>query len=187
MDFKAEILDCVAIGRALKRVAHEIVEHNEGCEDVVLVGIKTRGVFIAERIAKNIEEFENCKIPVGILDITPHRDDIDLENSITHKNCTQIDFDVTAKNVILIDDVLFTGRTVRAGIDAIMSLGRPKSIQLAVLIDRGHRELPIRADYVGKNLPTSKSEDVSVRLIEADDKDIVCLYLLNDKESVNVW
>lgn len=168
MKIKAEIMDEKAIDRALIRIAHEIVERNKGIEDVVLVGIKTRGVPLAGRIAKYISRIESEKPPVGSLDITLYRDDLttDLEQPVVKKK--DIGVDVVGKIVVLVDDVIFTGRTIRAAMDAIIDLGRPKAIQLAELIDRGHRELPIKPDYVGKNVPTSKNEIVNVMLEEID-------------------
>ncbi|MFO7887529.1 MAG: bifunctional pyr operon transcriptional regulator/uracil phosphoribosyltransferase PyrR [Eubacteriales bacterium] len=172
MKTKAIILDEKAIGRALKRISHEIIEKNKGVEDVVLIGIKTRGIPLAYRIQKNIEVIEDIKIPIYELDITNYRDDINKEENI---NIRSFDFDVRNKIVIIIDDVLYTGRTVRAALDAIVDRGRPKKVELGVLVDRGHRELPIRADFVGKNVPTSKSERVSVMLEELDDMDMVII------------
>lgn len=168
MKVKSMLMDGIALQRALKRIAHEIIENNEGIGNVALIGIRTRGVPMAENIAKYIEEFEGVNVPVGILDITLYRDDLSIISDHPVINSTEIPFNITGVNVVLIDDVLFTGRTVRAAIEAIMELGRPNKIQLAVLTDRGHRELPIRADYVGKNIPTSKSEVISVRLESID-------------------
>jgi len=172
---KAEIMDEKAIQRAITRIAHEIVERNKGVENVVLVGIKTRGVPIARRIADKIRDIENVEVPVGILDITFYRDDIDKGNMQPVVSGTYIDFEIRNKIVILVDDVLYTGRSVRAAMDALIDIGRPKAIQLAVLIDRGHRELPIRADYVGKNVPTSKEETVGVKLEEVDGENRVVI------------
>lgn len=165
---KAQIMDEKAISRALIRIAHEIIEKNKGIQDIVLVGIKRRGVPLAKRIESEIFKIENMHLPVGVLDITLYRDDLISLNEQPVINSTNIDFDIKNKIIILVDDVLYTGRTARAALDAIVDLGRPKSIQLAILIDRGHRELPIRADYVGKNVPTSKNEIVSVNLEEID-------------------
>ncbi len=162
--------------RALVRIAHEIIERNKGVENVLLVGIRTRGVPIAERLAAAIGRIENSSIPVGMLDITMYRDDLSTlaYNPIVHG--TEIDVDLSGKIVVLVDDVLYTGRTIRAALDAIMDMGRPRAIQLAVLIDRGHRELPIRADFAGKNVPTSHKEAVNVRLAEEDgiDEVVIC-------------
>lgn len=175
MKEKAKILDKDTLNRALMRIAHEILEKNKGTKDLCLVGIRNRGVYLAKRLADFIEKIENERVAVGILDITLYRDDLTLiaEQPVVHK--TEIGFDVTDKNIVLVDDVLYTGRTVRAALDAFMDLGRPKSIQLAVLIDRGHRELPVRADYVGKNIPTAKNETVEVRLSEVDGQDEVVI------------
>lgn len=168
LNFKAEIMDEKAIGRALIRISHEIVEKNKGIEDLVLVGIMTRGVPLAKRIAKYISMIENKTPFVGSLDITLYRDDLttNLEQPVVKKH--DIGVEIVGKTVVLVDDVIYTGRTIRAAMDAIIHIGRPKSIQLAELIDRGHRELPIKPDYVGKNVPTSKSEIVSVMLEEID-------------------
>jgi pyrimidine operon attenuation protein/uracil phosphoribosyltransferase len=168
---KATIMDQEAVRRALIRVAHEIVERNKGTEDLVVVGIRRRGVVIAQRLAEHIHEIEGRKVPVGILDITLYRDDLTTRADQPLVQKTEIPFSVTGKKVILVDDVLYTGRTVRAALDALIDLGRPQSIQLAVLVDRGHRELPIRADYVGKNVPTSRREMISVLTKEFDGED----------------
>lgn len=168
MQEKAKILDKNTIQRTLMRMAHEILEKNKGTQKLCLVGVRNRGVYLAHRLAACIMNIENAEIPVGVLDITLYRDDLTLlsPNPVVHK--TEISFDVTDKIVVLVDDVLYTGRTVRAALDALMDLGRPTSIQLAVLIDRGHRELPVRPDFVGKNIPTSKDELVELRLSESD-------------------
>jgi pyrimidine operon attenuation protein/uracil phosphoribosyltransferase len=175
MQEKAKILDSDALSRALMRIAHEILEKNKGTKELCLVGIRTRGAFLAKRLADCIFKIENQNIPVGILDITLYRDDLTLIASqpLVHK--TEIGFDINDKNLVLVDDVLYTGRTVRAALDALIDFGRPRSIQLAVLIDRGHRELPLRADYAGKNIPTSDNETVEVRLAECDGKDEVII------------
>lgn len=175
MKEKAKLMDEKAIGRAITRISHEIIERNKGIEDVVLVGIKTRGVPIANRIGKKIEKIEGTTVNAGEVDITLYRDDlkkIDIDPVINGSN---IEFSIDDKIVILVDDVLYTGRTVRSALDAIIDIGRPKAIQLAVLVDRGHRELPIRADYVGKNVPTSKGEIISVKLSEIDSEDSVTI------------
>ena len=176
MKLKANLLDDKAIYRTLIRISHEIIEKNKGIEDVVLVGIKRRGYPIAERIAKNIEKIEGVKVPVGAVDITLYRDDISEIKDTPKVNNSDLGVEVIGKKVILVDDVLYTCRTVRAAIDAIMDSGRPNQIQLAVLIDRGHKELPIRADYVGKNIPTSKSEIIAVGIEEIDGEDSVKIY-----------
>ena len=171
---KAIILSSADVDRVIKRISHEILERNRGSGDLAIIGLQKRGVPLARRIGSNIEEFEGSKVPFGMLDISLYRDDFGqkIKREIGK---TEIDFDVTNKNVILVDDVLFTGRTIRAALDAIIDLGRPNSIQLVVLIDRGHRELPIRADYVGKNLPTSRNEMVEVKFEETDGEDSVIL------------
>lgn len=175
MKDKAKILDKEAITRALMRIAHEILEKNKGTQDLCLVGVRNRGVYLAQRLAECIKKIENKEIAVGALDITLYRDDLTLISAqpVVHK--TEIGFDINDKNLILVDDVLYTGRTVRAALDALIDFGRPKSIQLAVLVDRGHRELPVRADYAGKNIPTSQKETVEVRLEESDGKDEVVI------------
>jgi pyrimidine operon attenuation protein/uracil phosphoribosyltransferase len=170
---KAHIMDVDDISRATKRIAHEIVEANKGVEDLVLVGIRRRGVPLANRIAAAIAEFERKSVPVGTLDITLYRDDLQLVAHQPVLRKTELPFSVDKKMVVLVDDVLYTGRTIRAAMDEIMDFGRPTAIRLAVLIDRGHRELPIRADYVGKNVPTSGREIISVRLREEDGEDNV--------------
>ncbi len=167
------LLESADIARALKRVAHEIIERNRGLESVVLVGIRTRGVPLARRIAAHLSAIENAPVPVGALDIALHRDDFHLRSS--SPQTSQIAFDISGKTVVLVDDVLFTGRTIRAALDALGDFGRPQSVQLAVLVDRGHRELPIRADFVGKNAPTSSEERVQVRLEEIDGEDEVLI------------
>lgn len=176
MKFKAHILDGAAIARSITRLAHEIIEKNKGVDDIVLVGILSRGVPIAHRIAAKIEAIEGKKVNVGILDITMYRDDLTKISEDPKVNGSEIDFDITGVDVILVDDVIYTGRTVRAALDALVDFGRPKTIQLAALVDRGHRELPVRADYVGKNVPTSKAEIVKVRIEEIDGIDEVCIY-----------
>jgi len=168
------------IERALARIAHEIVERNKGAEDVVFVGMRTRGVPLAKRIAEILENFEGISIPVGALDIGLYRDDISpLAVKSENPNHTDIPVSITDKQVILVDDVLYTGRSIRAAMDALMDLGRPRSIQLAVLIDRGHRELPIRADYVGKNIPSARDEEIQVQLAEVDAVDRVVIVNLS--------
>ena len=154
-------------------ISHEIIEKNKGVEDVILIGVKTRGVPIANRIATRIEQIEGHKVATGEMDITLYRDDLKEIQEEPVINSTNIGTDINDKIVVLVDDVLYTGRTVRSALNALMDIGRPKSIQLAVLVDRGHRELPIRADYVGKNVPTSKQEIISVELLEVDGNDSV--------------
>jgi len=175
MKEKAIILDKDTLNRTITRIAHEILEKNKGVANLCLIGIRNRGVYLAQRLAENIKRIEGEDVAVGILDITLYRDDLTLVSSqpIVHK--TEIDFDINDKTVILVDDVLYTGRTVRAALDALVDFGRPKIIQMAVLVDRGHRELPIRADFVGKNIPTAKNETIEVRLEETDGKDEVVI------------
>lgn len=176
MEFKSEIMDENAVKRALIRISHEIIEKNKGTENIVFLGIKTRGVPLAKLLSENIEKIEGKKVNVGELDINHYRDDLTEASVLPEVTESFIPFDITDKDIILVDDVLFTGRTVRAAIEAIFSLGRPSSIQLAILVDRGHRELPFRADFVGKNVPTSTNELISVLLPETDDCTSVRLY-----------
>ncbi|MBL4952612.1 bifunctional pyr operon transcriptional regulator/uracil phosphoribosyltransferase PyrR [Neobacillus sp. OS1-32] len=178
MSEKAIVLDEQAIGRAMTRIAHQIIEKNKGITDCVLVGVRTRGIYLAKRLAAKIEEIEGNPIPVGELDITLYRDDLTIktDNHEPLVKGSDIPFEISNKKVILVDDVLYTGRTVRAGMDALIDIGRPSAIQLAVLVDRGHRELPIRADYVGKNIPTSSSEKIVVELNEVDNVDQVSIH-----------
>lgn len=171
MKEKALIMDEIAINRAITRIAHEIIERNKGVDDLVLIGIHRRGVPLALRLADKIQQVEGLLPPVGVLDITLYRDDRGDAADKCIVTTTDIPFDIANKKIVMVDDVLFTGRTVRAAMDALMDMGRPKSIQLAVLIDRGHRELPIRADFVGKNVPTSSAEVVSVYVKEIDGLD----------------
>ncbi len=177
---KTKLLDADGIRRAITRVAHEILEKNKGTDKLVIIGIRRRGVPLAERLAERIKSIEGTEVPVGIIDITLYRDDLTnlASQPVLHK--TDVSFSITGKNVVLVDDVLFTGRTVRAALDALIDLGRPRVIQLAVMVDRGHRELPIRADYIGKNVPTSRKEVVSVRLKEIDGNDEIVLGELNE-------
>ena len=172
---KAEIMDEAALNRALTRMAHEITERNHGTEDLVLVGVLRRGKVLAQRLAKAIERFEGAQIPCGELDINHYRDDLAAGTDMPVLNKAELPFSIVNKKVVLVDDVLYTGRTVRAAIEAIFALGRPKAIQLAIMIDRGHRELPIRADYVGKSIPTSHQEKVSVRIPPFDSETAVVL------------
>ena len=177
---KKIIMDDMALNRALTRIAHEIIERNKGVNNVALVGIQRRGVPLATRIAERIAEIENVKVPVGILDITLYRDDLTTLASQPVVHRTAVNFNINDINVVLVDDVLYTGRTIRAALDALIDLGRPKSIQLAVLIDRGHTELPIKADFIGKNVPTSRQEVVSVFVKEVDGKDGVVIQEITD-------
>ena len=176
MELKSVLMDDKAIKRTLTRISHEIIEKNKGTENLVLLGIKSRGVPLANRIAELINMFEGEEVEVGSVDITKYRDDFKKPENLKEHNSIELGVDITGKRIILVDDVLFTGRSVRAAIDAIIDRGRPEMIQLAVLVDRGHRELPIRADYVGKNIPTSRKEDISVLLVEKDGVDSVSLY-----------
>jgi pyrimidine operon attenuation protein/uracil phosphoribosyltransferase len=171
---KAQVLDEAGLDRALTRIAHEILEKNAGASGLAFVGIRTRGVTIAQRLTAKIARIDGTTLPVGALDITLYRDDLDMRGAPVVRG-TDIPFSIKDKTVILVDDVLFTGRTIRAALDALIDLGRPQMIQLAIFIDRGHRELPIRPDYVGKNLPTSRRESVSVRLREYDGEDRVVI------------
>jgi pyrimidine operon attenuation protein/uracil phosphoribosyltransferase len=180
-ELKAKIMDEAGFERTLTRLAHEILEKNKGAESIVIVGIKTRGEYLARRIARKIEDVEHLTLKIGSLDITLYRDDLlgKLEQPVLKG--TDIIFDITDKNVVLIDDVLYTGRTIRAALDELIDLGRPRTIQLAVLVDRGHRQLPIKADYVGKNVPTSAEESVRVHIKEVDGED--CVLLMHPEKS----
>lgn len=176
---KAKIIDTEQLDKTLTRIAHEIIEKNKDIERIAIVGIRTRGAFLAERLANKIKDIGKKEVRVGILDITLYRDDLTTiaEQPVVHK--TEIDFDIQDKIIILVDDVLYTGRTIRCALDALIDFGRPRNIQLAVLIDRGHRELPIRADYVGKNIPTSQNEIVQVKIVEVDGVDEI---IIQEKE-----
>ena len=171
MQSKAQVLDAAGIGRALARITHEIIERNRGVDGICLLGVRRRGEPLAAMLAANILRFEGREVPLGYLDITCHRDDITKEERARLVAQSHIPCDVRDKTVILVDDVLYTGRTARAAMEAVLAIGRPQAIQLAVLVDRGHRELPIRPDYVGKNVPTSKSEKISVMLSPVDGED----------------
>ena len=175
-EYKATLMDDAAVGRALKRIAHEILERNGGADNLCVLGIKRRGVSLAEEIVKNIEDIEGKRIQLGTLDITYYRDDLARDSSEPVIHESQIPFDIEGKTVILVDDVLYTGRTARAAMEAVLKHGRASQIQLAVLVDRGHRELPIRGDYVGKNVPTAKSEHISVKLPPFEDVTAVELF-----------
>ena len=171
---KKEVVDAVTMKRALTRISYEIIERNKGIQDIVLVGIKTRGIYIAQRLAERLKQLEDIDVPVGELDITLYRDDVkDMEEPELHSS--DVPVSIEGKEVILVDDVLYTGRTIRAAMDAVIDLGRPRKISLAVLVDRGHRELPIRADYVGKNIPTSKTEEIIVEMEERDGADRIMI------------
>jgi pyrimidine operon attenuation protein/uracil phosphoribosyltransferase len=168
-----KLLDAADIHRALTRIAHEVLERDKGAEELVLVGIANRGDHLARRLAAEIDRIDGVTVPVGVLDITFYRDDIGMKAEAPEVHETRVDFDITGKTVVLVDDVLFTGRTIRSAMDALMDFGRPRRIQLAVLVDRGHRELPIRADFVGKNVPTSRQDEVNVSVEEMDGEDAV--------------
>ena len=172
---KSKVMDADAIRRALTRVAHEILERHKGSDQLALIGIRTRGAILAQRLAKEVEAIDHHPIQVGVLDITLYRDDLSRIAPNPVVRATEISFDVTDLHLVLVDDVLFTGRTIRAALNALNDLGRPRTIQLAVLIDRGHRDLPIRADYVGKNIPTQLKEHVEVRLNELDEQEEVVI------------
>ena len=175
MKEKANVLDAQAISRSLTRIAHEILERNRSTDNLAIVGIRSRGAYLAQRLAECVKKIDGEEVPVGALDITLYRDDLSLLGAQPVVRKTEIGFDVTDKNIILVDDVLYTGRTIRAALSELIDFGRPKTIQLAVLVDRGHRELPIRADYVGKNIPTAQDETIEVRLDEVDGKDEVVI------------
>lgn len=178
MKSKTVILDENAMKRAVTRITYEILERNKGAESICIVGVLSRGAFLARRIAEKISEFEGVNVKCGMLDITPHRDD---KKKTDENDRTKIDFDINNKSVILVDDVIYTGRSIRAAIDALIKRGRPDKIQLAVLIDRGHRELPIRPDFIGKNVPTSHEEKVKVQVTELDGCDSVEIFIPDDK------
>ncbi len=178
MELKSEIMDEAAVLRSMKRITHEIIEKNNGTADIILLGIHRRGMPLAAILRDNIRSFEGTDVPLGSIDISLYRDDLTEVSDLPETGATSIPCDINGKKVILVDDVIYTGRTVRAAIEAVFHFGRPDSIQLAVLIDRGHRELPIRPDYVGKNIPTSHSEVVSVMVNEFDGKTGVALYQL---------
>ncbi|MBP2017119.1 pyrimidine operon attenuation protein/uracil phosphoribosyltransferase [Symbiobacterium terraclitae] len=173
---KALLMDATQMNRALSRIAHEIIERNKGTEHVALVGIRRRGIPLAQRLAARLKEFEGRDVPVGSLDITLYRDDLTELAALPVVHKSEVNFKLPGTVVVLVDDVLYTGRTARAALDALLDIGRPAAIQLAVLVDRGHRELPIRADYVGKNVPTSRRERVEVHMTEVDGEDFVALY-----------
>jgi pyrimidine operon attenuation protein/uracil phosphoribosyltransferase len=172
---KATVLDKSGIKRTLQRISHEIIEKNQGTEGLAVIGIRSRGAYLAERIAENLKQIEGKEVPVGAMDITMYRDDLSEVAEQPVVGSTDINFDITAKKIILVDDVLFTGRTVRCALSELIDFGRPANIQLAVLIDRGHRELPIRPDFVGKNIPTTADESVEVKIKEVDDAEEVVI------------
>lgn len=180
MNIKSKIVDTAGLNRIITRIAHEILERNKGSNNLILMGMRTRGEFLAKRIFLKIKEIEKIELPFGVLDVTLYRDDFRKRLKQPEVSVSNITFDINDKDIILIDDVLYTGRTVRSALNAIMDLGRPSTIQLFVLVDRGHRELPIRADYVGKNIPTSIDEEVKVKMQEVDGEDAI--YLMDTKE-----
>jgi pyrimidine operon attenuation protein / uracil phosphoribosyltransferase len=182
MIMKTQVLDADGLRRTVNRLSHELVEKNKGVQNVVLVGIRTRGEYLAHRVAKKIEEIENTSVKVGVLDITLYRDDLRGRLDQPQLKSSEILFDIRGKVVVLVDDVLFTGRTIRSALNALMDLGRPAIIQLLVLVDRGHRELPIKADFVGKNVPTALDQEVKVEMTEADEEDAVYLIDNDEKE-----
>ena len=175
MKIKSNIIDKEGFNRIITRISHEILEQNKGSHNLVLIGMRTRGEFIAKRIKEKIKEIDSVDLPFGVLDVTLYRDDFRTRMKQPEVSVSDITFDINEKDIILIDDVLYTGRTVRSALNALMDLGRPSSIQLCILIDRGHRELPIRADYVGKNVPTSLNEEIKVKMEEFDGEDAIYL------------
>lgn len=176
MELRARIMSCEDIDRTLIRISHQIIEKNHGADNLCLIGIKTRGVPLAKRIAKNIKKLEGKSVDVGELDITLYRDDLSTISDLPVVTGSKIDFPIEGKTVVLVDDVIYTGRTVRAALDALVELGRPARVQLFELIDRGHTEFPIKANFVGKNIPTSHDEVIAVSLIECDGENAVCIY-----------
>lgn len=182
MKIKTKVVDSEGLDRILTRIAHEILEKNKGSHDLVLMGMRTRGEFLARRIQSKLKTIDGADLPIGVLDVTLYRDDFRVRIKQPEVSVSNITFDINEKHIILVDDVLYTGRTVRSAMNAIMDLGRPDSIQLCILIDRGHRELPIRADYVGKNIPTSLNEEIKVRLTEVDEEDAIYLIEIDGKE-----
>jgi pyrimidine operon attenuation protein / uracil phosphoribosyltransferase len=180
MNVKAKVVDQESLNRVITRIAHEILERNKGTKNLVIIGMKTRGEFLAKRVFEKIKQIENIDLPLGVLDVTLYRDDFRTRLKQPQVSVSDITFDINEKNVVLVDDVLYTGRTVRSALNALMDFGRPASIQLFVLVDRGHRELPIRADYVGKNIPTAPSEEIKVKMQEIDGEDAI--YLVETKE-----
>ncbi len=181
MSIKSKVIDEAGLQRIITRIAHEILEKNKGSKNLVLMGMRTRGEFLARRIFEKIKEIEKIELPLGVLDITLYRDDFRTRLKQPEVSVSNITFDINEKDIILIDDVLYTGRTVRSAMNAIMDMGRPSSIQLFILVDRGHRELPIRADYVGKNIPTSTDEEIKVKMTEVDGEDAI--YLVETKQN----
>jgi len=180
MRTKSKLVDKEGLDRILTRIAHEILEKNKGSKNLVLVGMRTRGEYLAKRIQQKIKSIDNVDLPFGILDVTLYRDDFRMRLKQPEVSVSNITFDVNEKDIVLVDDVLYTGRTVRGALNALMDLGRPASIQLFILVDRGHRELPIRADYVGKNVPTSQNEEIKVKVDEVDGEDAIYLIEVED-------
>jgi len=181
MKIRTKVADSEGLDRILTRIAHEILEKNKGSKDIILMGMRTRGEFLAKRIQAKLKSIDGADLPIGVLDVTLYRDDFRTRIKQPEVSVSDITFDINEKHIILIDDVLYTGRTVRSAMNAIMDLGRPASIQLFILVDRGHRELPIRADYVGKNVPTSQYEEIKVRMNEVDEEDAVYLIEIDGK------
>ena len=181
MSEKSKILDKQGLDRLLTRISHEILEKNKGSDNLVLMGMKTRGEFLAKRIHEKIKQIDNVDLPLGVLDVTLYRDDFRTSLKQPQVSVSNITFDINEKDVILIDDVLYTGRTVRSALNALMDFGRPSSIQLFILVDRGHRELPIRADYVGKNIPTSLNQEIKLKMEEVDGEDAIYLINITDQ------
>jgi len=182
MKIKTKVVDSEGLDRILTRIAHEILEKNKGSRDLVLMGMRTRGEFLARRIQNKLKTIDGADLPLGVLDVTLYRDDFRTRIKQPEVSVSDITFDINEKHIILVDDVLYTGRTVRSAMNAIMDLGRPASIQLCILVDRGHRELPIRADYVGKNIPTSHNEEIKVRMTEVDEEDAIYLIEVDGKD-----
>ena len=182
MDIKSKVIDSTGLKRIITRIAHEILEKNKGSNNLVIMGMRTRGEYLGRRIWEKIKEIEKKDLPFGILDVTLYRDDFRMRLKQPEVSVSNITFDINEKDIVLVDDVLYTGRTVRSALNALMDLGRPSSIQLFVLVDRGHRELPIRADYVGKNIPTSQNEEIKVRMTEVDDEDAIYLIEIDGKD-----
>jgi pyrimidine operon attenuation protein/uracil phosphoribosyltransferase len=182
MKIKTKVVDGEGLDRILTRITHEILEKNKGSRNLVLMGMRTRGEFLARRIQNKLKTIDGADLPLGVLDVTLYRDDFRMRIKQPEVSVSDITFDINEKHIILVDDVLYTGRTVRSAMNAIMDLGRPDSIQLCILVDRGHRELPIRADYVGKNIPTSLNEEIKVRMTEVDEEDSIYLVEVDEKE-----
>ncbi|MCW8804110.1 MAG: bifunctional pyr operon transcriptional regulator/uracil phosphoribosyltransferase PyrR [Ignavibacteriaceae bacterium] len=182
MKIKTKVVDSEGLDRILTRIAHEILEKNKGSSDLILMGMRTRGEFLARRIQNKLKSIDGADLPLGVLDVTLYRDDFRMRIKQPEVSVSDITFDINEKHIILVDDVLYTGRTVRSAMNAIMDLGRPASIQLCILVDRGHRELPIRADYVGKNIPTSHNEEIKVRMTEVDEEDAIYLIEVDRKD-----